>query len=183
MCSTNERPPTPTPGTQHTKINEGRYFQQSCFINVGKSWGKRVRGSLIIFSREGTEFLTNEMEMECITCLVLLSTHPVHHLIQIRFLKVGFAPPGNTISNVQSTSFLGADDMYHFCFYLCLWTRRYSIDTLEKLHRRLFSNAIEPWPCLSSAMMVSNSHTHCQLHDPARPVSVSLACTPTFIRW
>lgn len=93
MSSSNERPPIHTPGTQHPKINEGKYVHEG-FIDVGKSWGERAQGSIRTFSQEGKEFLTNEMEMGYITCLVLLPTHPGHHLIQIRFSQSGFCSTG-----------------------------------------------------------------------------------------
>lgn len=180
MCSTNERPPTHMPGTQHTKINEGRYFQRG-FINVGKSWRESGQRSIIIFSREETESLTNEMEMERITCPVLVSTHPVHHLIQIRFSQSGFCSTRKYNFQCLEYKLLRGRWYISLLFLSLPLNQKVFNRCLRKItSQRLFSNAIEPLQCHDC---LSISHTRLPIACPPRPVSVSLASTPSFIRW
>ena len=96
----------------------------------------------IISLGEGTEFLTKlwEWKMEFITGLVLLSARPVHHWFRYLFLIEDFALPGNTISNIWSTSFLGAGNTYHSGSISAI-----ELDALGKLNWKdlIYSNAIK----------------------------------------
>ena len=128
-----DRPPIP--GAKYTKIKKCRYSQNS-FINMGRAAERGYKWVPLKFSlREGIRILTKlwEWNMGFTMLLALfLSIQPVHQItVRYSSLRVGFVHPPHP-PKIQfplwRVSFLVAGNTLHFCFCICLLTRRWSID-------------------------------------------------------
>lgn len=107
--------------------------------------------------------------MEFITCLLLLSTRPVHHLIQIHFSQSGFCSTSKYNFQCLEYKLLGDRQYVSFLFLSLSLTQKVLNSAVEKLNWKEYI----PMP-----LSLDLACLGCLAVCPAHPIHTACACQP-----